>query len=277
MATTQTITDTYEGFKGTSLMCDELDGCVLEGNSGYVTAGDCVVTTAGTDATNITIPNNSNGIIRCFSGTTTATYIGSSTSYITTDKSVIYGKEGDVMMDIQNMKFKVYCGEKGWVEYDIEDFSTKTLEGKKRIVLEGIRETNVSEIIAERNKRKVLVEKMPKQKDVVLISGGIWLGGMGTSTITINPYNGFYQPNTVYYGTAGTINTAIGTTALGTGTYNTVTAGVTSIATGTNNASTVTMTGNAQVNGNITVNGNMKVDGDLTVNGTMTCVNVNNV
>jgi hypothetical protein len=278
MATTSLLNNS--SYAGSSLICDDLDGCLTYDNSGYVTAGDCIITTTDTTADNytITVPNSyDSGTIRCFSGTSSIATVSSSSTWITTDKRIIYGKEGDVMMDIQNMKFKVYCEERGWIEYDIEDFITKSLEGKKKIVLEGSRETSVSEMITERNKRKVLVEKMPKQKESYLITSGFINtdGVTGTWTILGNGYNN-YQP-TVYYG--GTAGTAIGTTAIGTTAIGAITTGTNNTAIGyctlTNTTPQITANGNTAINGNLTVNGDINVDGDLIVNGTLTYTNIN--
>lgn len=161
------------------------------------------------------------------------------------DKSVIQGKDGDILMDLNNMKFKVYCNIKGWVEYVMEDFSTKD----RKIELNGSKETSIAEVISERRNRKVLIEKMPKKKELY---GGIWLDAVGTANYTL-----FGDYNNII--TGGHINTAIGYTTLGyaghaegqsTATYN-----------------TVSFNGNTEVNGNLTVNGDIKVNGDFKVTG----------
>lgn len=218
-----------------------LEGCAVGDYSTVTgTMGDVIASSNYTTITNGTS-------ITIGSGTG---YIGSNTTWVTLDSRIVYGKEGDVIMDIENMKFKIFCEEKGWVEYELDDFATKLFKGKKKIILEGSRQTSISEIISERNKRKVLIEKTPKPSEpaYVNISAGAW---------TISGYNN-YIPITYYNTEAiGTVSYAIGTGS--------VAVGASSL---NDSYGTITITGNSNVNGNL------KVEGDLTVNGTLTCSNI---
>jgi hypothetical protein len=241
-----------------------LSDCITSGyvNNNYLTAGDCTITTTDNTTTGdiiTVVPHTTTGI-RCFSGTSTITIDGSNnTSFVTYDKRIIYGQEGDVMMDVKNMKFKVYSDEKGWVEYEIENFSTKTIEGKKQIVLEGSKEVDVSEIIAERSKRIVLVEKMKKPKEVELFS---FLNIDGTNTIWMSQPLIFYTGTD--YNTTGTNNTALGYAATTAGAFAYDTQGNITVSTGTG---TVAINGNTEINGNLEVLGDVSVSGNIRVKG----------
>lgn len=204
-----------------------------------ITAGNGMTYTIGTDTSTIgtTLGYVTNGYI--------STYGGSSYS-LGYDKSIIIGKEGDILMDLKNMKFKVYCSEKGWIEYDIEDFSTKN----KKVELNGSKEMSVCETIIERSNRKVLIEKMPKKKEPILIDNGIWVDGNIGIWADGNGGIGTYTGDN------------IGTYTINMGGYNTVGNNVNYC---TNN--TVTFNGNTEIGGNLTVNGDINVTGTITVNG----------
>jgi len=237
---------------------------LIGGASTTLTAGAGITYTAGIDLANITT-GGATGIIGYTANGYGTSYGSYSLGY---DKSIIIGKEGDVFMDLKNMKFKVYCDEKGWVEYDMEDFSTKN----KTVELNGSKNISVAELITERSKRKVLIEKVAKKKEPILIEdSGIWMDGTlgGNYTINIGGYN---QINGFV---GGHNNIAIGNNVLTTGYYypnaNTnVTFGTTTNmidAMGGNNNTAITINGNTEINGTLTVNGSLNASGNITVNG----------
>lgn len=194
---------TVGGYDGTTTITTttSTSGCILDSSSLIGTSGDFTFTGGGSG---IVSSNYSYGF----------------------DKSMISGKEGEILMDLKNMKFKVYSDEKGWVEYDMEDFSTKN----KKVELNGSRDISVQDILIERNKRTVLIEKMPKKKEVP-IGNGIWIDvTAGTNNlyignpITINATPAYYNYrnpqfiNTVnLIGNTGINNVAVGYTTLADG------------------------------------------------------------
>lgn len=223
-------------------------GLLIDGTSLGTTTGDFTITSAGSGI----ISTNSNG------------YYGY--GY---DKSMISAKDGEILMDLKNMKFKVYCDEKGWLEYDMEDFSTKN----KKVELNGSKDISVGEILIERKHRTVLVEKMPK-KNNLLIGGGIWIDNAGTNNIyiggvgiNINTTPLVYNyPNPGFNNPQGYNNTAIGIiNGTSYGSSGAISSNVSNISTVASSCSSIK--GNTTINGNLTINGTLTVNGGITVNG----------
>ena len=160
--------------------------------------------------------------------TTTAGFVLNGSGYNPVyDKSILFGKDGDILMDLKAMKFKVFCSEKGWEEYDLEDFSTKN----KKAELNGSKDSSVYEMKISRQKRGVLTEKRPKPVEIG-IKYSTWITE-GINNIYIGA-NNIFTVNS---------NTAIGTTS-----------------------GTVTIAGNTEINGDLIINGDLTVNGTAKFN-----------